>query len=159
LEGKPVVVLSNNDGCFVSRSQEAKDIGLPMGAPLFKHRDVVRQHDVTLFSANFELYGDISQRMVELLQGVTPLTEAYSIDECFLDLSELAVDDYQQWGTDLRQRILREIGIPVSVGIANTKTLAKVANHHAKKHTGVKVIADEADRQEVLQDYPIEEVW
>ena len=159
LGARPVVVLSNNDGCFVSRSQEAKDLGLPMGAPLFKYRDIVRQHDVVLFSANFELYGDISQRLVELMHEVTPLIEVYSIDECFLDLSELKIGDYDEWANDLRHKTLKEIGIPVSIGIAPTKTLAKVASSYAKKHQGVLAITDDKQREAVLKDYPIEDIW
>ncbi len=134
LEGRPVVVLSSNDGCAVSRSQEAKDLGIPMGAPLFKWRDVWKQHKVVTFSANFELYGDISERIVNILTSVTPNIEVYSVDESFLDLSELDITDYEAWGGAVRGSILKNIGVPVSVGIAPSKTLCKLANHWAKKH-------------------------
>lgn len=135
LEGRPVVVLSSNDGCAVSRSQEAKDLGVPMGAPLFKWRDLFTKHGVVAFSANFELYGDISDRIVSLLTSVTPNIEVYSVDESFLDLTQLQIPNYAQWGKEVRASILKNIGVPVSVGIAPSKTLCKTANHYAKKHT------------------------
>ena len=159
LATRPVVVLSNNDGCFVSRSQEAKDIGLPMGAPLFKWKNEVKLHDVALFSANFELYGDISERIVTLLREITPLIEVYSIDECFLDLSQLDIADYEAWAISVKNRIRDEIGIPVSIGVASTKTLAKVASTYAKKHSGVYAVTDEVDRESLLKDLPIEDIW
>ena len=159
LEGKPVVVLSNNDGCFISRSQEAKAIGLPMGAPLFKWKNEVKTHSVRLFSANFELYGDISQRIVTLLREVTPLVEVYSIDECFLDISRLEIKDITVWATSVGRRIRREVGIPVSIGVAPTKTLAKVASTYAKKHGGVYAVVDEIHRETLLRSLPIEDIW
>jgi len=133
LEGKPIVVLSSNDGCAVSRSAEAKALGIPMGAPAFKYRDLFERHGVTKFSANFELYGNISRRITALLSSITPNIEIYSIDESFLDLSTLPINDYEAWGKEVRQRILDWVGIPVSIGIAPTKTLAKLANLQAKK--------------------------
>lgn len=134
LNGRPVVVLSSNDGCAVSRSQEAKDLGVPMGAPHFQWREFFKQHGVVTFSANFELYGDISQRIVTLLTTVTPHIEVYSVDESFLDLTKLNITDYSAWGRAVRDSILKNVGVPVSVGIAPTKTLCKAANHYAKKH-------------------------
>lgn len=133
LEKRPVVVLSSNDGCAVSRSQEAKDLGIPMGAPHFKYREFFRQHGVTAFSANFELYGDISERITNLLASITPRIEVYSVDESFLDLGELSIQDYEAWGRTVRSSILKQVGVPVSVGIAGSKTLAKLANDRAKK--------------------------
>lgn len=133
LEGRPVVVLSSNDGCAVSRSQEAKDLGIPMAAPHFQFRDSFKQHGVTAFSANFELYGDISERITNLLGGITPRIEVYSVDESFLDLSELGITNYQTWGRTVRADILKHVGVPVSIGIAGSKTLAKAANDRAKK--------------------------
>lgn len=159
LETKPVAVLSNNDGCFISRSQEAKDIGLPMGAPLFKWKNEVNVYGVTLFSANFELYGDISERIVTLLREVTPLIEVYSIDECFLDISRLGILHYEAWATSVKNRIWGEIGIPVSVGIGPTKTLAKIASTYAKKHGGVYAVTDDAHREQLLRELPIEDIW
>ena len=133
LNDRPVVVLSSNDGCAVSRSQEAKDLGIPMGAPHFKFRELFRREGVVAFSANFELYGDISERITNLLASVTPHIEVYSVDESFLDLSELKLADYQAWGREVRASILKNVGVPVSVGIAPSKTLAKAANDRAKK--------------------------
>ncbi len=133
LEGKPVVVLSSNDGCAVSRSQEAKDLGIPMGAPLFKWRDIFNKHGVVTFSANFELYGDISERITNLLTTITPNIEVYSVDESFLDLSELDIANYQAWGHNARSEVLKQVGMPVSIGIAPSKTLAKLASDRAKK--------------------------
>lgn len=169
LATKPVVVLSNNDGCFISRSQEAKDIGLPMGGPAFKFKQELRLHDVRQFSANFELYGDVSQRIVTVLRNETPLIEVYSIDECFMDISQLLFADeidgsahlptYQQWAVSLRERIMNEVGIPVSVGVGPTKTLAKVASTYAKKHGGVYVVSDDAHREELLKGLAVLDVW
>lgn len=133
LADKPVVVLSSNDGCIVARSNEAKALDIPMGAPAFQWRDVFDRHHVVEFSANFELYGDISRRITALLTDVTPRLEIYSIDEAFLDLSELPIDDYEAWGRAARARILRWTGMPVSIGIAPSKTLAKLASARAKQ--------------------------
>ena len=157
---KPVAVLSNNDGCIVARSNEVRALDIPMGVPLFKVRDIVRAHDVQLFSANFELYGDMSQRIVELLRQETPLIEVYSIDECFIDLSELPIEDVHEWAVRVRTRVWREIGIPVSVGVASTKTLAKAASFYAKTHgDGTHVIEDEVTKRELLAGLPVGEVW
>lgn len=134
LEGKPVIVLSSGDGCAVSRSNEAKALGIPMGAPAFKYRDLITKHQVIKFSANFELYGNISRRITALLTSITPRTEIYSVDESFLDISSLKVNDYEEWAREVRQYILDWVGIPVSIGIAPSKTLAKLANLAAKKH-------------------------
>lgn len=134
LEDKPVVVLSSNDGCAVARSNEVKALGIPMGAPVFKYREVLRRNQVVQFSANFELYGDMSERTTKLLMEFTPRIEAYSIDESFLDLSQLDIADYGAWAKALKARIQREIGLPVSIGIAPSKTLAKLGADIAKKH-------------------------
>ena len=160
LRTKPVAVLSNNDGCVVARSNEVRALDIPMGVPLFKVRDIVRAHDVQLFSANFELYGDMSQRIVELLRQETPLIEVYSIDECFIDLSELPIEDVHAWATRVRNRVWREVGIPVSVGIAPTKTLAKAASFYAKTHgDGTHVVEGDVARRELLEQLPVGEVW
>lgn len=135
LEGKPIVVLSSNDGCAVSRSNEAKALGIPMGAPAFKYRELFERHQVQKFSANFELYGNISRRITALLTSITPKIEIYSVDESFLDLSTLPIKDYEMWGREVRQMILDWVGIPVSIGIAPSKTLAKLANLRAKQDT------------------------
>ncbi len=133
LEGRPVVVLSSNDGCVVARSNEAKALGVPMGAPVFKFRELFRREAVVSFSANFELYGDISERITHLLTSVTPHIEVYSVDESFLDLSELGIADYSAWGSAVRATVWQNVGVPVSIGITPTKTLAKLAADHAKK--------------------------
>lgn len=164
LVGKPVVVLSSNDGCAVSRSNEAKALGIPMGAPAFKYRELFRRQGVVTLSANFELYGDISHRITRLLTGVTPRTEAYSVDESFLDLSELSINDYQSWGRGLRERVLREVGVPVSVGIAPSKTLAKLASERAKKdplHGGALDLysLSHQERLPYLMQTPVEDIW
>jgi DNA polymerase V len=164
LEGKPTIVLSSNDGCAVARSNEAKRLGIPMGAPAFKYRQLLREHNVQQFSANFELYGDISRRIVRLLTEVTPWIEVYSIDESFLDLSQLEINDYTEWGKFIRRRIWREIGVPVSIGIAPTKTLAKLASEHAKTTESLGgVLAwpqlSEAKQVTYLQATPIGDLW
>ncbi len=161
LANKPVAVLSNNDGCIIARSAEVKALGVPMGAPLFKVNEIVKKGGVTLFSANFELYGDISERIVRVLREVTPLIEVYSIDECFLDLSELPEDtNWNTWAIMLKKRIFQEVGLPVSIGIAETKTLAKVASTHAKKRPeGVEVVDTLEHRELLLRDLPVEDIW
>ncbi len=164
LEGRPVVVLSSNDGCVVSRSAEAKRLGIPMAAPAFKYRQLFKEQGVVQFSANFELYGDISERITRLLTGITPRTEVYSVDESFLDLSRLEIADYGQWGRQVRERLLREVGIPVSMGIAPTKTLAKLASEHAKQNGGLAGVLDLIHQPpETFDSYllhtPIKEIW
>lgn len=133
LEGRPVVVLSSNDGCVVSRSNEAKALGIPMAAPAFKYSQLFKAQGVVQFSANFELYGDLSERITRVLTSITPRTEVYSVDESFLDLSQLDINNYEAWGKMVCWRILHEVGVPVSIGIATTKTLAKLASDYAKK--------------------------
>lgn len=156
----PVAVLSNNDGCIIARSNEVKALGIPMGVPLFKVRDIVNVNKVTLFSANFELYGDISQRIVQLLREETPLIEVYSIDENFIDLSDMPIPDRKAWAKRVRARILDEIGVPTSVGVAPTKTLAKVASTFAKTHgDGTWVVESDAEREAMLAQLPIEDIW
>lgn len=159
LHKRPVAVLSNNDGCIISRSTEVKELGIAMGVPLFKVKNIVSNNKVTLFSANFELYGDMSQRIVSLLREETPLIEVYSIDECFMDLSQLHIDEFEKWATDLRKRVWQEIGIPVSIGVAPTKTLAKVASTYSKKHGGVYVVDTDEHRKQLLKELPIEDIW
>lgn len=164
LEGKPVIVLSSNDGCVVARSNEAKKLGVPMGAPAFKHRELFRKHNITLFSGSFELYGDISRRITALLTTITPRIEIYSVDESFLDIGALPIADYEEWGRKVREIIYKNIGVPVSLGIAPTKTLAKLASHIAKQNETFKgacsfINMAQDTRDELLQSLPIEEVW
>src|SRR5574338_776079 len=128
LEGKPVVVLSNNDGCVVARSNEAKALGFKMGEPIYQRRDLVRANKVIVLSSNFRLYGDMSGRVMTLLSGFSPDYEIYSIDEIFLGLKGYEKWDLTEYGKQIREYILQSTHLPVSVGIAPTKTLAKVAN-------------------------------
>ena len=158
LEGKPVIVLSNNDGCIISRSNEAKALGLKMAEPVFKRRDVIEKHKVEVFSSNYTLYGDMSNRMMNTLQTFTPDIEVYSIDEAFLNLEGMQVD-LVEYGNRIRNTVYKNVGIPVGVGIACTKTLAKIANKISKKHNGVFVIDSESVRDWTLRNTPIEDVW
>ncbi|MCB1119689.1 MAG: Y-family DNA polymerase [Chlamydiia bacterium] len=148
---RPVVVLSNNDGCVVARSQEAKALGIPMGAPAFQYRELFRNHDVVLLSSNYALYGDMSARVMETLRLFTPHVEVYSIDEAFLEL-------LPEEASSLRQTVLQWVGIPVSIGIAPTKVLAKVANHWAKRSPSG-IFAIDTNRQTILEKMPVEEIW
>ena len=164
LEGKPVVVLSSNDGCVVARSNEAKKLGIPMGAPAFKWRYLFNEHKVQTFSANFEIYGDISKRITALLTTVTPRIEIYSVDESFLDLSALPIKDYGEWGRAVRASIFKHIGVPVSIGIAPSKTLAKLGADLAKTDDiyggAIDLVNISAEQKEqALASVPIKEVW
>lgn len=158
LEQLPVVVLSNNDGCIISRSNEAKALGLKMAEPVFKRMDVIEKHNVQVFSSNYTLYGDMSNRMMKVLRKFTPEIEIYSIDEAFLNLQGIG-SDYEDYGKRIRQTVLKNIGIPVGVGIAHTKTLAKIANKIAKKQQGVFVIDNERKRDWALRNTTIDDVW
>ena len=133
IQNVPVVVLSNNDGCVISRSTEAKKLGIRMGEPYFKVKDLVKKNNVQIFSSNYALYGDLSRRVMKVLKGFTDKIEIYSIDEAFLDLSHIKDEQVEEYGKQIRERVLKWTGIPTSVGISNTKTLSKVANHIAKK--------------------------
>lgn len=158
LEGKPVVVLSNNDGCIISRSNEAKALGLKMAEPVFKRKDLIEKNKVEVFSSNYTLYGDMSNRMMSTLQTFSPDIEVYSIDEAFLNLAGMHID-LAEYGNKIRNTVYKNIGIPVGVGIACTKTLAKIANKISKKHSGVFVIDSERVRDWALRNTPIEDVW
>ncbi len=162
LNNHPVVVLSNNDGCVIARSNEAKELGIPMGAPAFEYRYLFERHHVAVFSANFSLYGDMSHRVMTILSDYSPNQEIYSIDECFLDLSNMLVD-LQEHGLAMRKQVLQWTGIPVSVGIAPTKALAKAANRIAKKFTvrtgGTYVIDTDEKRIKALKWLAVEDVW
>lgn len=162
LEGRPVIVLSNNDGCAIARSQEAKDLGVKMGQPAFELRALIQKHNIAVYSSNYTLYGDMSNRVMQGLREFTPNLEVYSIDEAFLDLSRMPYN-LEEYGSRIRHAIRKNTGIPVSVGMAPTKTLAKLANHIAKKHPQYKAkgcfILDSSNREKVLQEYPIEEIW
>lgn len=162
LEGVPVVVLSNNDGCVIARSDEAKALGIKMGTPYFQIKEMAKRERVEVFSSNYELYGDMSRRVVSTLSQFTPNLEVYSIDECFLDLSHLRPEEVEAYGQQIRETVLRWTGIPVSVGVAGTKTLAKLANRLAKKRAGaegVLALHTEAGIEEALRETRIGDVW
>ena len=158
IQKKAVVVLSNNDGCVISRSREAKDLGIKMGEPYFKVKDLVKRNKVEVYSSNYALYGDISRRVMKVLKTFSPKVEIYSIDEAFIDLSFIDEKGAEDYGREIRSRVLKWTGIPTSVGIASTKTLSKVANHIAKKEkAGVIYLNTNID--EKLKKFPIEDVW
>ena len=155
---KAVVVLSNNDGCVISRSKEAKDLGIKMGEPFFKVKDLVKKNKVKVFSSNYALYGDLSRRVMKVLKTFSPKVEIYSIDEAFIDLSFMDEKGIEDYGNEIRTRVLKWTGIPTSVGIASTKTLSKIANHIAKKDKkGVVYLHQNID--EKLKKFPIEDIW
>jgi len=160
---KPIVILSNNDGCVISRSDEAKALRIPMGAPAFKYDSVFKKNKVYVFSTNFPLYGDISNRVMSILSSYTPSIEIYSIDEAFLEFKGFNNYDLERYGKDIRKKILKWIGIPVSIGIAPTKALAKVANKISKKFdsktNGIYVLDSEKKREKALKWLKIEDVW
>lgn len=161
LVGRPVVVLSNNDGCVIARSNEAKAVGVKMGVPAFEIRELVVAHSIFVFSSNYTLYGDMSNRVMATLRDFTPSLEVYSIDEAFLDFSGFAAIGVQDHAVSMRETVMRCTGIPVSVGIAATKTLAKVANRIAKKRMadGVLFLQDERYVKRALQLTEIGDVW
>jgi DNA polymerase V len=160
LNGKPVVVLSNNDGCVVARSNEAKALGIPMGEPLFKLRSLICQRGVAVFSSNYALYGDMSERVMNILQDCCAEVEVYSIDEAFLELRffQQSESSLLAYGSELRNKVLKWTGIPVSVGIGPTKTLAKLANRLAKKNAGDGVFYLHPGHS-LLQETPVAELW
>ena len=135
LNGKPVVILSNNDGCVIARSNEAKSLGIPMGAPAFKYKEVFQKNKVQIFSSNFTLYGDISNRVMSIISRYVPDVEIYSIDEAFIKFDGFSEDETNEKCRVLIKTILKWTGIPVSIGLAPTKSLAKVANRIAKKYS------------------------
>tara|TARA_B100000700_G_scaffold291070_1_gene349769 strand:- start:50 stop:1327 length:1278 start_codon:yes stop_codon:yes gene_type:complete len=158
IQNVPVVVLSNNDGCVISRSNEAKKLGIKMGEPYFKVKDLVKKNKVQIFSSNYALYGDLSRRVMKVLKGFTDKIEIYSIDEAFLDLSHIKDEQVEEYGKQIRERVLKWTGIPTSVGISNTKTLSKVANHIAKKNkAGVIFLKENIDN--ILKKFDIADVW
>ena len=161
LADKPIVVLSNNDGCVIARSNESKKIGIPMGMPYFKCKDLIITHDVRFFYSNYQLYGDMSHRVIETIKSLVQHIEIYSIDEAFADLSNIPPSEILPYAVHIREVILKWTGITVSIGVGPSKTLAKVANYIAKKHTktGVYDIRDEEVQTRALNKIDIEEVW
>ena len=161
LEGRPVVVLSNNDGCVVSRSNEAKKLGIGMGVAFFKIKDMAEKHGVVALSSNYTLYADMSRRVMETLCNFTPEIEIYSIDEAFLNLSGFG-DNLTEYGRKIRQTVKQWTGMPVSIGIAGTKTLAKIANRIAKRSPeadGVFELTEQTHIGEALAQTAVEHIW
>lgn len=162
LNGKPVVVLSNNDGCVVARSNEAKGLGIKMGTPIYQIMELVDRKQVHVFSSNYQLYGDMSHRVMSILRSELPAIEVYSIDEAFLDMSPVPLEKMKEFAENLSAKIFRYTGIPVSIGIAPTKTLAKVASKLCKKYpklNGGCLMYKPADVEKVLRKTPVEDIW
>ena len=163
LDKKPMVILSNNDGCVISRSNEAKALGIPMGAPAFKYDPIFKKNKVYVFSSNFPLYGDMSSRVMSILSKYTPNIEIYSIDEAFLEFKGFENYNLEDYGKEIRKTILKWTGIPVSIGFAPTKALAKVANRISKKFDnktgGVYVINSKEKKDKALKWLKIQDVW
>ena len=162
LNGKPVVVLSNNDGCVVSRSNEAKALGVKMGQPLYQIRDFAKSNNIVVRSSNYHLYGDMSQRVMAILKQHVPSIEIYSIDEAFLQLECYPTDKLKQFGEELARIVRRNTGIPVSIGLSHTKTLAKVASKLCKRYPKLNsacLMQRDEDIQKVLDKFPVEDIW
>ena len=160
LRNRPVVCLSNNDGCVVSRSNEAKALGIPMGIPLFKIRDLVEQEQIAVCSSNYVLYGNLSRRVMSVVRSIVPEQETYSIDECFVHFAPN--EDYERLAREIRRAVLRGVGIPTGIGVAPTKTLAKIASHYSKKHPetgGVYTLDSRREIVRALEGTPIGDVW
>jgi DNA polymerase V len=160
LIGQPVVILSNNDGCVVARSNEAKALGIPMGAPFFQHADMFKKNNVIVLSSNYSLYGQMSQRVMQTLEQFTPELEIYSIDEAFLGIE--ASPSLNAFARQIKQTTYQWTGIPVSIGIAPTKTLAKVANRYAKKNVpqeGFFILDNDILKEKILRDLAVKDVW
>lgn len=162
LNGRPVIILSNNDGCVISRSNEAKRIGIKMGQPFYQLGEIIRRYDVAVFSSNYILYGDMSKRVQRTLQSLVPATEVYSIDESFLDLRGVSLDKLDDFGHHISYIVQRNTGIPISVGISPTKTLAKIASKLCKQYPKLRgscFMHRPQDIEKVLRKFPIEDVW
>ena len=162
LLGKPIVVLSNNDGCIITRSAEAKALGIKMGEPYFKAKKIIEKNNVKVFSSNYSLYGDISQRVMEILLGFSPEVEIYSIDEAFLSFKGFKNHELLTYCKHIRQTIKKWVGIPVSIGVGSTKTLSKIANHLAKKeadYEGICILKGDEKTEEALNRIEIGDVW
>lgn len=164
LKSHPVVVLSNNDGCIISRSNEAKALGIKMGEPWFKCQELVKKHKIKGLSSNYALYADMSNRVMTILSDFSPNQEIYSIDECFLDLTGFERKNILEYGQQMRNRILKWTGLPVCVGVGSTKTLAKLANHIAKKNTQFNGVCHlnqlrEGELNRLFSDLDVGEVW
>jgi len=162
LEGKPVIILSNNDGCIISRSDEAKSLGLKMAEPAFNKKQYLKENNVQAFSSNYTLYGDMSNRIIQVLKSFSPRIEVYSIDESFIELPDNQTIKLDRIGVDIKKKIRKDIGVHVSVGIGKTKALAKIANKIAKKeinYNGVCILSSNRDIDCALRNTRIEDVW
>ena len=162
LKDKPVVVLSNNDGCVVARSNEAKKMGIKAGTPYFQLAEQFPNQKIVVFSSNYELYGELTSRVVSIIRKEAPAYFRYSIDECFVYLDGMEKIDLKAWGEELHKKIKRNVGMPVSIGLAPNKTLAKMASHFAKKYQGYRhccMVDTDEKRIKALKLYPIDEVW
>ena len=160
IRNKPVVVLSSNDGCIISRSTEAKALGIKMGEPYFKAKDIILKNNIYVFSSNYSLYGDLSRRVMRTLKRFNCKMEIYSIDEAFLDLSNFPDNEIEEVGKEIRSIVLQWTGIPTSIGIAKTKTLSKAANYIAKKKkSGVTNLIGVKDIDSILEEIKINDVW
>jgi len=165
LANKPIVVLSNNDGCIIARSNEAKALGIEMGAPFFKFRQLIEKNQVAVFSSNYTFYGDMSNRVMKSLQMMVSDMEIYSIDEAFFRLDTMAINCHQEFCSDIRFKINKWLGIPTSIGIASTKTLAKIANHLAKKNlynlakNSVVDFRDKKLQEQILPQIALKDIW
>ena len=163
LNGKPLVILSNNDGCVIARSNEAKSLGIPMGAPAFKYKEILQKNNVQIFSSNFTLYGDMSNRVMSIIARHVPEVEIYSIDEAFIKFSGFSEDEANKKCKEIIKTVFKWTGIPVSIGLASTKSLAKVANRIAKKNShktnGFYSISSEKKRLEALDNIFTRDIW
>ena len=158
--GRPIIVLSNNDGCAIAFSREAKAIGFgQMCEPYFQTKERIKKYNVAVFSSNYTLYDDMSKRVMSVLKNYTDNLEVYSVDEAFLSLDGFNRYDYKEYGKKIRKDILKITGIPVGVGISKTKVLSKMANKLSKKHSGVLVLADDKKIDEALKHYPVRDLW
>lgn len=157
---RPVIVLSNNDGCAIAFTKEAKAIGFgQMCEPFFQLKDRIKKHNVAVFSSNYTLYDDMSKRVMTTLREFSPEMEIYSVDEAFLQFDSMDRDDLLEYGKKIREEVLRRTGIPVGVGISTTKVLSKVANKMAKKNNGVHVMVNEREIDDVLRSFPVKDIW
>ena len=162
LIGRPIVVLSNNDGCIITRSAEAKVLGIKMGEPYFKAKEIIKKNNVKVFSSNYALYGDISQRVMETLSSFSPDIEIYSIDEAFLGFNGFKNYELSTYCKHIKEKVQKWVGIPVSIGLSETKTLAKIANHLAKKnlsYAGVCILKNKSSIDKALEETKINDVW
>ena len=162
LRNKPIAILSNNDGCIIARSDEAKTAGIEMGAPKFKMRDLINKKNIVLKSSNYALYGNMSRRVMETLRHLTPKVEPYSIDEAFMEFPKLITDDLERFGKTIKSTVKQWTGLPVSVGIAPSKTLAKIANETAKSHSkydGVLNLVDHPELNKILEKTKLTDIW